>query len=511
MKTFNKIIGSGLLLATILTIFTGCKKLLNTERQGEYTTENYPYPGGAGPYDTYIFGAYRDLRAYDVHVFGFLLSTSIRSDDADKGSTPGDGGANAITMDNFPVQPNNGIINGMWTGYYSLIAKCNVALDQVKNNKDIVATDPQKIQAEAEAKFLRGYAYFNMVRFFGKIPLINRVLPVDSLNVPQSTPAQIYALIENDLKFAAANLPVSWDAKFVGRSTSGAANGILAKVYLTQQKWSLAMAAANAVMTNGQYNLSTPYNDIFGEAGENSKESVFEVQATSSATERTINGVQSTQFQGVRDGGIWNLGFGFNVPNSNLEAAYEPNDPRLARTFLRRSTSTTIYKTVYGENTATTWINPVYNHKVYVNPSFRSRYGFNSGYWMNLRILRYADVVLMYAEAANELGGGANTTLSLTALNTVRARARIGAISGTLPDVTTTVQTNLRDAIKAERRIELAMEYDRFLDLVRWGDSQNALANAGKTNFSAGRDNLLPIPQAQIDLSKGVLTQNFGY
>ena len=501
-----------IILVALLTFSTvGCKKLLDTKKQGEYTADNYPYPGGSGPYDTFIFGAYKDLRAYDVHVFGFILATSIRSDDADKGSTASDGGANAISMDNFPVLASNDLVNGMWIGYYTFINKSNQVLKQIAENKQIVATDSQKIQAEAEAKFLRGYAYFNLVRFFGKIPLINKVLPVDSLNVPQSTPAQIYAFIESDLKFAAANLPASWDPKFIGRSTSGAANGILAKVYLTQQKWSQAMAAANAVMTNGQYDLTTPYNDIFGEAGENSKESVFEVQATSSSTEQTLNGVQTTQFQGVRDGGVWNLGFGFNVPNSNLESAYEANDPRKERTFLRRSTANTTYKTVYGENTATTWENPIYNHKVLVNRSFIARYGFNSGDWMNLRILRYADVVLMYAEAANELGGGSNTTLALTALNSVRARARIGAVAGTLPDVTTTNQATLRNAVKKERRIELAMEYDRFFDLVRWGDSQNALTSSGKTNFSANRDNLLPIPQAQIDLSKGLLTQNFGY
>ena len=511
MKILNqKIVGSGLLLAVLLTISPGCKKFLNTQRQGEYNTDNYPYPGGAGPYDTYIFGAYRDLRAYDVHVFGFILATSIRSDDADKGSTASDGGSDAISMDEFPVLPSNGIVNGMWTGYYSFITKCNVALDQIANNKAIIATDAQKTQSEAEARFLRAYAYFNMVRFFGKIPLINRVLKPDELNVAQSTPAQIYAFIESDLKFAVANLPASWDPKFIGRATSGAANGLLAKVYLTQKKWGPAMDAANAVMTNGQYDLSTPYDKIFGETGENSRESVFEVQATATASEQTANGVQTTQFQGVRDGGVWNLGFGFNVPNSNLESAYETGDPRLARTFLRRSTATTIYQTVYGENTATTWENPIYNHKAYVSQTFRSRYGDNSGWWMNLRILRYADVVLMYAEAANEVAGGANTTLALTAMNSVRARARNGN-TALLPNVTATDQTSLRDAIKRERRVELAMEYDRFFDLVRWGDAQKALSAAGKANFNASRDNLLPIPQTQIDLSKGVLTQNTGY
>lgn len=516
MKKFNHTIRNfvaTLVVIALISSVSGCKNFLDTERQGVYTTENYPYPTGAGPYDQFLFGAYNDLRAYGVHCTGFFLATSVRSDDADKGSTAGDGGADANSMDEFPVSPSNGIVNGMWVEYLSLINKCNTAIDQIQNNKDIVATDAVKQQSEAEARFLRAYAYFNMVRFFGRVPLIDKPLTVAQINIPQSEPAQLYAFIETDLKFAATYLPASWDKKFIGRVTSGAANGILAKVYLTQQKWGSAMTAANAVMTSGQYDLSTPYDKIFGEAGENSKESVFEVQATASATIQTANGVQITQFQGVRDGGIWNLGYGWNVPNSNLENAYEPNDPRKARTFLYRNTAATLasanpYKTVYGEVTATTWNNPIYNHKAYTNPAFRAAYGYNSGWWMNIRILRYADVVLMYAEAANEVGGAANTTAALAALNSVRARARNGN-AAILPNVTTTDQIALRSAIRQERRVELAMEYDRFFDLVRWGISQTALA--AKPAFLATRDNLLPIPQAQIDLSKGVLTKNFGY
>ena len=129
---------------------------------------------------------------------------------------------------------------------------------------------------------------------------------------------------------------------------------------------------------------------------------------------------------------------------------------------------------------------------------------------MNIRLLRYADVLLMYAEAANELGGAANMTLARTALNSVRLRARAG-IAGLLPDVTTTDPVMLRDAIRKERRTELAMEHDRFFDIVRWGISGAAMLVVGKPNFSQARDVLLPIPQTQIDLSAGVLTQNFGY
>ncbi len=488
----------------------GCKKnFLDRQPQGQYTEETYPYPGGSGPYDTYLFGAYSELRSFNVHSQSYIAATSIRSDDADKGSTPADGGANAIDMDNFPVSASNGFANTLWTGYYTMISKCNIALDQVYNNTAITATAAQKAVAEGEAKFIRAYSYFMLVRLFGRVPLIDSVFTNTAAqsNVPQSSAAQIYAFIESDLQFAADNLPLNWDARFVGRATSGAANGLLAKVYLTQQKWSLAMTTANKVITSGQYNLSTTYDKIFREEGENSKESVFEVQATASATVPSANGVQYAQIQGIRGSGAFDLGWGWNTPSTALEAAYEANDPRKTRTILYTSTGTTIYQTIYGENLPVGLPNPRYNNKVYTNPSIRSSIGNRFGYWMNIRTLRYADVVLMYAEAANELN---NTTEALAKLELVRARARNGN-NTILPAVTTTDQALLRDAIRKERRVELAMEHDRFFDLIRWGIAQTTLHAAGKTNFSDARDVLLPIPQAQIDLSAGVLTQNPGY
>lgn len=515
MKQRNKLSGiSAKLLAALVLIllFAGCKRFLDTERQGGYDEENYPYPGGSGPYDQFIFGAYNELRAYNVHSQFFITTTSIRSDDADKGSTAADGGADASTMDNFPVAPSNGYCNGLWLGYYGLINKCNSTIKEVNTNTSIVATDAVKKQTIGEARFLRAYGYFMLVRLFGRVPLIDSLFsnPAAQNNVPQSSAAQIYAFIESDLTYAVANLPASWDAKFIGRVTSGAANGLLAKVYLTQKKWSEAMTAANAVMTSGQYNLSTPYDKIFREEGENSKESVFEVQATASANVQQANGVQYAHIMGIRGTGAWDIGWGWNTPSTFLEAAYETGDPRKNRTILYTSTATTTYQTIYGENIPVGLPNPRYNNKVYTNPALRASIGHRFGWWMNVRILRYADVVLMFAEAANEVGGTANITAARNALNSVRARARAGNAS-VLPDVTTTDQATLRDAIRQERRIELAMEHDRFFDIVRWGIAQDALHAAGKTNFNQNRDALLPIPQTQIDLSAGVLTQNPGY
>ncbi|HEX5653986.1 MAG TPA: RagB/SusD family nutrient uptake outer membrane protein [Chitinophagaceae bacterium] len=515
MKSLNKMTRAACLPVTailLLCFTTGCNKILDTERQGGYDAENYPYPGGSGPYDQFIFGAYNELRSFNVHSQSFITATSIRSDDADKGSTPADGGANAATMDNFPVLPSNGFCNTLWIGYYGLINKCNSTIKEVNTNTTIVASDEIKTQTIAEARFLRAYAYFMMVRLFGRVPLIDTLFtdPAAQNNIPQSSPAQLYAFIESDLGFAAANLPLTWDSKFIGRATSGAANGLLAKVYLTQQKWPQAMAAASVVMSSGLYDLSTPYDKIFREEGENSKESVFEVQATASAAIQTANGVQYAHIMGVRGTGAWDIGWGWNTPSTFLEAAYEPNDPRKNRTILYTSTATTTYQTIYGENLPVGLPNPRYNNKIYTNPALRSSIGHRFGWWMNIRILRYADVVLMFAEAANEVGGAGNYTAARNALNSVRARARAGN-NAILPDIVSTDQNVLRDSIRHERRIELAMEHDRFFDIVRWGIAQDALHAAGKTMFNNSRDVLLPIPQTQIDLSSGILTQNPGY
>ncbi len=500
------------LLAAIVGAASGCTKILDTQRQGSYDEESYPFPGGSGPYDQYIFGAYNDLRAYGVHVFAFLHATSIRSDDADKGSTPADGGANSQQMDNFPVLSNNGFCNELWVSHYGLINKCNNTLYQIGTNTDIVATEQVKVQTSAEARFLRAYAYFNMVRFFGNVPLIDTLFldPAAQNNVPQTPAAQMYTFIENELNFAASILPPTWDPRFVGRATRGAALGLLAKVYLTQGKWAQAQSTANTVMTSGVYDLSTPYATIFGEAGENSKESVFEVQATATASIPTAQGVQYNQVQGVRGAGDWNYGWGFNVPSQLLADAYETGDPRRARTILFSSTATTPGVSINGQTTPIGLPNPMYNHKVHPSTSFVNAINSRGAWWMNVRILRYADVVLMYAEASNELGGDANITNARNALNSVRARARAGN-NAILPNVTTADQAELRTAIRRERRIELAMEHDRFFDLVRWGVAGQVMQNAGKLNFVESRDRLLPIPQTQIDLSGGVLKQNPGY
>ncbi|HTJ10714.1 MAG TPA: RagB/SusD family nutrient uptake outer membrane protein [Dinghuibacter sp.] len=507
LNIFASVVGVSLVAGAATVSLTGCSKnFLNRQPLGQYTNQNYPYPSGGGPYDQYVFAAYASLRNdgngnVAVSDFNYLGATSIRADDDDKGSTATDS-PDQIAMDGFPVTPTNGLINDLWNGYYASISKCNTVLQVVGQDSSGTAQSVKTL-AQAEARFIRAYDYFMLVRLWGSVPLIDTLSSnISQSNVAQSTSTQIYAFIESDLQFAAANLPASWPSKYIGRVTTGSANGMLSKVYLYEQKWQLAMTTAQLVINSGVYNLNTPYNVIFTEAGENSSEAVFEIQAYADASnpENLAYGCGYANRQGVRGAGVFNLGWGFNVPAPGLVTAYETGDPRADATLLYcPSTAPTQYGEVFPVEP-----NPIYNMKEYTNPQIRAEVGDMFGWWMDIRVQRYADVVLIDAEAANELG---QTTEALAKLEMVRARARAGN-SAILPMVTTTDQTQLRLAIQHERRIEFAMEAERFFDCVRWGINQAAESAAGKSAYLDARDKLLPIPQTQLDLSKGVLKQN---
>jgi hypothetical protein len=480
-----------------LTGVAACEDFLDREPLGRYTAENYP----SGGLTQFVYGMYSQLRAYGIHAFPFVGIVSITSDDADKGSTPADA-PDQLALDNFTVAPTNGLVKSFYTDHYTGINKANVVLNQADSLLAAGAVTQEDFNSStAEAKFVRGYLYFNLVRTFGGVPKVDAlVTDQGDFNIPRASAEEIYELIISDLQYAEANLPVSWDAAFIGRPKKTSAQGMLAKVYAYQQNWTAALQSAQNVINSGQHDLSTPYSKIFTEEGENSSESLFEIQNI--RNESYNFGSDYARVQGVRGSGDWDLGWGFNSPSQELVDAYEPNDPRKDATILFAGETTP-----YGEVPPLSLPNPRYNQKVYTNPSYRTAANDRQGDWVNIRILRYADVVLLAAEAANELG---QTDDALAYLEMVRERAR-GGNAAILPEITERDQAALRDIIRHERRIELAMEHDRFFDLVRWGIAEQVLHDAGKTNFTAGKNELMPIPQDEIDKSNGVLTQNPGY
>jgi hypothetical protein len=483
--------------AFIVLLFSGCEKFLDRKPLGIASEGDLTVGGLEGK----AFGLYGGLRTTDgLTNFQMLWFKTIRSDDAIKGSTTGDLADAGQMMDNFQYAKDHWLLNAYWEGHYTFINSCN---DVVYDVDSLNLTDPGSLINKAEATFFRAYAYFDLVRDYGEVPIVlNKVLTPTDGNKPKSTVPQVYAQIEADLTFAAQNLPLTWGTQFPGRVTRGAANAFLAKVNLYRQNWARALGNAETVINSGQYNLLTNFTDYFKESGENSSESILEVQMFVNQNGSQVISNNLNEVQGVRGSGEWDLGWGFNVPSADLEAnGFESGDPRKAATILYSGQADGIY----GQNVppAPPLAQPFWNKKVYTDPVRRLQTGIRNAPWLNIRLMRYADVLLIAAEAANELGGAGNTTKALDYLNRVRSRAR-GNASGVLPPVTTTVQSEIRTAIKRERRAEFAMEYERFYDLVRWGDATTVLASLGYTN----RHRFYPIPQLAIDRSGGVLVQN---
>jgi hypothetical protein len=325
-------------------------------------------------------------------------------------------------------------------------------------------------------------------------------------------------LIDADLQFAIQNLPAAWESKYAGRATKGAAYALQAKAYLYRQNWSAALASAEAVITSGQYALLPNFADVFTEENENGSESIFEIQnyenANGSIGHNGEYSSWSAGYQGVRGSGQWDLGWGWNIPSQGLvDTAFETGDPRKGQTILF-SGQKDDYLINDGKFGATLppsiW--PYFNKKAYTDPKRRAATSDRFGSWLDMIIIRYSDVLLMAAEAANEIGGAANTTKALNYLEMVRSRARKGN-NAVLPPVVTIDKTALRTAIKKERRAEFALEFERFYDLVRWtpaADGIDAPGVLGPLGYTA-KNALLPIPQGAIDKSQGKLTQNPGY
>ena len=343
---------------------------------------------------------------------------------------------------------------------------------------------------------MRAYAYFDLVRDYGEVPIINfKVYQPGDANVTKSSVPEIYALIDGDLQFAEATLPLTWGSQFPGRATKGAANTLHAKTMLYRKDWAGALAKCEEVINSNQYALLSSYSDFFKESGENSSESIFEIQLYESANGSQVYGNSYNQVQGIRGSGDWDLGWGFNVPTAALDASYETGDPRRGATILYEGQPDGIY----GRTIPTGLAQPMWNKKVYTDPARQAATGDRFSQWLNVRVLRYADVLLMAAEAANEVGGAANTTKALAYLEQVRARAR--GSNPVLPEVITTDQAMLRTAIKKERRAEFGMEWERFYDLVRWVpatdgiDAINVLGPLGYTN----KHRYYPIPQNALD------------
>jgi len=454
-----------------------------------------------------VTGAYHSLLqgdswgSGDVHGFAFISVTNIASDDADKGSTLDDQKVPVGDIDDFTLTATNKFAETLWSGHYNSIGTVNQALLALKTaNID----DQTKTRLIGEMRFLRGYLYFNLVRMYGDVPLILRV-PKDQQDANSDPTFQtrankviVYDTICADLQYAVDNLPIK--AQYtVGHANKGAAESMLAKVYMYRGDWQKVYDLTQDVIGSVQYGL-VDYSTLWRQAGDNCWESIFEIE-TGSYNNSNLGVSNYTVCQGVRVGGMggWNdLGWGFCTPTTDLINSYEAGDIRKDATIIFIDNSGTHKGTILWDGfrvpSKDSVQNLYYNYKAYtsatketyVNSSDKDRP-------KNIKILRYADVLLMNAEAAYHVGGDVATPMHL-----IRQRAGLGDVALTL------------DNIWKERRLELALEHDRFWDLVRQGRAAQVLQAAGK-DFVEGVNELLPIPNSQILLSGGKLTQNYGY
>ena len=468
-----------LFFSLIMISGVSCKRsFLDVDPQGKKQDEQF-FVSSKDAVEA-VNSIYGHLNIWEECGFPLLAITSIPSDDADKGSSPGDAGF-LDDFDNFTFTSTQFLIDDFWKGQYTGI---NLSNQCIENIPKIAMDGSLQNRLIAEAKFLRAYHYFNLVRAYGGEPKVDKApVTVEELNPSRASKEEIYALIEKDLNDAAI-LPVSYSGKDIGRATKGATLALLAKVKMYQKNWSAVLSLTNQVIPS--YTLMDDYEKIFRD--ESNSESIFEVQ-----TKQDINcsiGDNYTNIQSVR--GQW--GWGFNTPSQNLADSYEAGDERKEGTILFKGETTPEGDLVFSSAP-----NPMYNQKAYQPTSIPKICGSDPKD-QNRRVLRLGDVLLMNAEAANELD---QNVQALEALNKVRNRAKLASVNIIDKDL-------LRQAIWKERRAELAMEEDRFFDLVRQGRAGQVLKALGK-QFVDGKNELFPIPQTQIDLSGGKLIQNPGY
>ncbi|HAQ20290.1 MAG TPA: RagB/SusD family nutrient uptake outer membrane protein [Prolixibacteraceae bacterium] len=489
-----------LLLFAIVLIGTACSEdFLDRYPKGRWHHGNYTPDNTLDKgilVEAKLAQAYGTLRGWPFCWANFGMN-NYTTPDVEKGSTPSDGG-DITQFKSLSFTASNAPIADYYSACYNSIFLTNEALALISALEDAEAVKNTYL---AEALFLRSVMYYRLTQAFGGVPFVDKVLGQNEKTPARSTRVEIWQKIERDLKVAIPFLPTRkalLTSDNEGRATQNAARAILAKVYLYQKNWSASLDLTTAIIASGDNSLNTPYDQIFTEATEYGDESVFEVYADEKPVEQIYMGSQFAQIQGIR--GIPNLGWGFNAPSQILMDAYEAGDPRKAASVIADG-DVLDGKKVRADAAGYKF----FNKKAYTKASERGLYGRPAeaqGTWVNIRVIRYADVVLMHAEAACELG---NANEALAKLEMIRSRAR-GADNALLPKITTTDIGELRAKIHQERRIELAMEWERFYDLIRWGEAKSVIPN-----FVTGKHELFPIPQTEIDKSEGILTQNPGY
>lgn len=430
-----------------------------------------------------------------VYFSSYWVVTGLASDEMENRLA---GATDLDQLQTFTHRPVSGSLYDFWSLAYKGISNANFAIGGIPKVKADAAFKNRMI---GEARYLRAMLYFDLVRWFGDIPL---VLTLNGELTPRRNPrAEIYAQIIDDLMFAAQNLPDSYPANNgLGRATKWAATGLLAKVYLTQGEWQKCVDQCNAVINSGKFGLYDDFAEAFRIPNENGKETLFGVGF--GTANNSISFWESGQFN-VRllprklSGAIPGVNAqGWQVATQNLYDSYHPQD---------RRREVTLLTTIQNLDGSTTTVEPhIQKYWDRVNEPAAGNTEHDFPY------LRYSDVLLMKAEALNELNSGPNAD-AYTAVNQVRKRARFNGTTELpiLPDLQGLSYQAFKDALLLERRHEFVAEGHRWFDLVRFGKLAELVPQAKPGVQPQPFHNLFPVPQGEIDLNQNLLPQNPGY
>lgn len=460
-------------------LFSSCNDILNEELKGSYGSENF-YASKSSA-EMAVNAVYNSLYGSTLWIFG-----DVASDDAVKGGNAGDQG-DINFINNFSASTDNGCLSTFWQATYETISRANNVIAYVPPMN--IDTTMRK-RLVGEAKFLRAYSYFNLVNIFGKVPLKLEPQHTEStIYVGLSEVSDIYAQIEKDLRDAISSLPESYPLE-KGRVTKGAAYGMLAKVDLYQKKYSDCLTNINALESLGQYRLVKNYADLFKSGAEDSSEVIFGLRFVNT-TETSLGNNLNVWLSPSLEGGYY-----FDAPTQSYVDAFNEktvggqDDPRLDASIGRDGKpwfNNTVFSSSWSE--ATGYLVRKYDENTVAGLA-------KAQSTVPYHYMRYADILLMKAEALNELGGADAVTKAAAEVNKVRARANIAS-------TTANTQSAMREVIRNERRKELGFEFHRFFDLMRYGKDAAEAALGSDLKWTEPRF-YFPIPQSELDTNSAI-------
>lgn len=487
-----------LAIAVVSFALTGCSDFLDEKPQGNTgTTENFYKNKEDISYA--LTAAYADLQTSDMYREAMVLMTDVRSDDLGSFANTGGNAGREYSIKIFTAQSDNQIFRNVWKRTYETIYRCNNVIYHI----DVVNDDKLKCQYEAEARFLRALCYFNIVRFWGAAPLILEPLTASQVaNCERNSVQSIYEAIEEDLKFASDpnNLAKSFDGNDLGRATSLAAKALLGKVYLQEKKWTDAKITLGELINSDNEGIHELLPDIAD---------VFSTAPAPGSPSNDFKAYTEWNPQVMNKEILFEVIFDKNTAGEGRNAlTYYANQADLNEELKISNTAKCIYaptdrradlmRSMKGTNTDNNLLVKYADIESSLN-----QYGYPTP------VLRWADVLLMYAEACNEVAyDPSSESPALQALNAVRTRSYPeGAYSATeLSD-----QDTFRDAVFLERRLEFPMEMQRWFDLLRSGGAINAISKIGI--IIDENDLLYPIPNSEVVLRNDPVKfpQNPGY